>query len=205
MASVPSRQHRTTRPPRSPSNSRSSVSKRSPSPIISSLSSENPKGVKNITRKVIKRLEGLGHLEMIEADFSVPELDHRCQVHELETVVSANVVKPSSDKHQMNGNGITHVGKAKVSKTDFEIPRKLLHSSIGRFACPSLSPTLQIIFKLCRFRYTLSLRFRSKCRFHREIPLVSTLYHCASRFSSFSVSTIRTGLRACAWIPHARN
>jgi diacylglycerol kinase (CTP) len=52
-------------------------------------------------------------------------------------VVSANVVKrASSDKHQMNGNGIAHLGKAKVSKTDFEIPRKLLHSSIGTFACP---------------------------------------------------------------------
>jgi len=74
---------------------------------------------------------------MIEADFSVPEedeLDHRCQVHK---VVSANVVKrASSDKHQMNGNGIAHLGKTKSLKTDFEIPRKLLHSSIGTFACP---------------------------------------------------------------------
>lgn len=80
---------------------------------------------------------------MIEAEFSVPEedeLDPQSE-HELQKVVSAAGRKTvrhkraSSDKHQMNGNGVIHVGKAKDSKIDFEIPRKLLHSSIGTF-CP---------------------------------------------------------------------
>ena len=39
------------------------------------LSAENSKGVKSITRKVIKRLEGLGHLEMVDMDMSLPEED----------------------------------------------------------------------------------------------------------------------------------
>jgi diacylglycerol kinase (CTP) len=105
------------------------VSKRSPSPIISS---ENPKGVKNITRKVIKRLEGLGHLEMVDADFSVPEedeLDSPCKDEDVFSTTGLEAVKrPSSDKHYNNGSAIVHTA---VSRIDFEIPRKLLHSSIG--------------------------------------------------------------------------
>jgi diacylglycerol kinase (CTP) len=122
------------RPRRSPSKT-----KRSPSPIvISSLSSENPKGVKNITRKVIKRLEGLGHLEMVDTDFSLPEedeLDPRFEEHQVKTVLSTpglDAVKRASPKHRTNGNGAAHVGKTNGPKTDFEIPRKLLHSSIGK-------------------------------------------------------------------------
>jgi hypothetical protein len=83
---------------------------------------------------------------MVDTDFSVPEedeLDPRCEEHQVRKVVSAiglNAVKrASSDKHQMNGNGVVHVGKAKDSKIDFEIPRKLLHSSIGAFAPFSLA------------------------------------------------------------------
>jgi diacylglycerol kinase (CTP) len=48
------------------------------------LSAENSKGVKNITRKVIKRLEGLGHLEMVEMNMSVPEEDD--QLDEMERI-----------------------------------------------------------------------------------------------------------------------
>jgi hypothetical protein len=72
---------------------------------------------------------------MIDADFAVPEEDE-LEEHKLEEVVStagrkvSKYKRASSDKHQMNGNGVIH-GKAKDSKTDFEIPRKLLHSSIG--------------------------------------------------------------------------
>lgn len=122
---LPTRQRRITRPLRPSSNSGSTIS---PSPILSSLSSENPKGVKSITRKVIKRLEGLGHLETMDTDFSVPEedeFDSRCEEHEVEKVFTA-----SSGMGQMDGNG---VGKTNASKTDFEIPRKMLHSSIGTF------------------------------------------------------------------------
>jgi len=41
------------------------------------LSAENPKGVKNTTRKVIKRPEGLGHLEVVDMDMSLPEEDEQ--------------------------------------------------------------------------------------------------------------------------------
>ncbi|KAF9522334.1 hypothetical protein CPB83DRAFT_116592 [Crepidotus variabilis] len=123
------------------------TSKRSPSPIISSLSAENPKGVKNITRKVIKRLEGLGHLEMlVDSDFVLPEEEEvggDNEEKEVEKVLYAIGQESlrsnkSGNKHKSNGhatnghaNGNSQVDKLKKAKTDFEIPRKVLHSSIG--------------------------------------------------------------------------
>jgi diacylglycerol kinase (CTP) len=118
---------RSSRLPRSPSVS-STSSKRSPSPIVTSLSAENPKGVKNITRKVIKRLEGLGHLEMVESNFSVPEEE------ELDEGSEEQVVRRApAKKTPMNCNGVDPLDKVKKVKVDFEIPRKLFHSSIGIF------------------------------------------------------------------------
>jgi hypothetical protein len=162
------------------------VSKRSPSPIISS---ENPKGVKNITRKVIKRLEGLGHLEMVDADFSVPEedeLDSPCKDDDVFSTTGLEAVKrPSSDKHHTNGSAIAHTA---VSRIDFEIPRKLLHSSIG-----TSTPFLHVNHSSSvdsRFPHPLSLRFRSKCRFHRQGPMACALCHFTSRPSSVPVLTI---------------
>lgn len=113
------------------------ASKRSPSPIISSLSSENPKGVKNITRKVIKKLEGLGHLEMALPEEDEVEGDH--EEKEVEKVLyaigqeSLKANKASANGHHTNGpiNGTGFIAKLKKANTDFEIPRKLLHSSIG--------------------------------------------------------------------------
>lgn len=142
---------------RSPSLSRSSTNgsgKRSLSPVISfhpaPLSSDNTKGVKNITRKVIKRLEGLGHLEMVDLNMTVSEEDEEPEdwrksgaveggeESEVEKVLYAlgrEAVKSSQSKETRIGNGtIEH--KSPKSKPDLEIPRKVLHSSIG--PCSSL-------------------------------------------------------------------
>jgi len=146
-------QRRRTRPARSPSltksrgsslSASSPASKRSPSPIVTfhpaPLSAETPKGVKNITRKVIKRLEGLGHLEIVDMDLSVPEEDEiegEGEEREVERALYAigreAVKQAAASKHSMNGNGTGngHVEQVVQPKPDFEIPRKVLHSSIG--------------------------------------------------------------------------
>ena len=141
------------RPTRSPSLSRSSTtnSKRSLSPVITfhpaPLSSDNTKGVKNITRKVIKRLEGLGHLEMVDLNLTVSEEDEEPEKwsrngvvegggeeSEVEKVLYAlgrEAVKSSQSKETRIANGTTAHKSPKKSKPDLEIPRKMLHSSIG--------------------------------------------------------------------------
>ena len=138
------------RPARSSSLSRSStnsVSKRSLSPIITfhpaPLSSENTKGVKNITRKVIKRLEGLGHLEMVDLDLEEDEEPEEWgrkvaveggEESEVEKVLYAlgrEALKSSQSKETRIGNGTTKPKSPKQKKTDLEIPRKVFHSSIG--------------------------------------------------------------------------
>ena len=146
--------HRSRRPTRSPSLSRSSTngsSKRSLSPVISfhpaPLSPDNTKGVKNITRKVIKRLEGLGHLEMVDLDLAVYEEDEEPEEwsrkraleggedSEVEVLhaLGREAVKSSQSKKTRIGNGtIEH--KSPKSKSDLEIPRKVLHASIGLFS-----------------------------------------------------------------------
>lgn len=140
---------------RSPSRTRSSTtraspaptSKRSPSPIIAfqptPLSAEHPKGVHNITRKVIKRLEGLGHLEMIEIDSPLPEEDESSSGQdeqvELEKMLYAlgreAVESTEASGIGANGSANGHAKVTKKAKTDLEIPRKVLHSSIGMFNC----------------------------------------------------------------------
>ena len=143
------------RPARSPSLSHSSTttngsSPRSPSPIISfhpaPLSPENTKGVKNITRKVIKRLEGLGHLEMVDVDLAVSE-----EEDEPEEWGSNRVVEGSEERevekvlYALGREAVKHAKSKKTSgmiaKPDLEIPRKVFHSSIGPF---SFSVFLQI-------------------------------------------------------------
>ncbi|KAJ3512190.1 hypothetical protein NLJ89_g3660 [Agrocybe chaxingu] len=136
---------------RSPPSTRSSsvsttLSKRSPSPIITfhptPLSAENPKGVKNITRKVIKRLEGLGHLEMVDSEEE--ELMGSGEEREVEKALYAagrEAMKAAQKKltipattngyAKANGHANGHVATPKKQKADLEIPRKVLHSSIG--------------------------------------------------------------------------
>ncbi|KAF8869341.1 hypothetical protein CPB84DRAFT_1818714 [Gymnopilus junonius] len=126
-------------------------SKRSPSPIISfqptPLSAESPKGVKNITRKVIKRLEGLGHLEMVDMTLSVPEEEESAPEGEeievekalyalgKEALRNRNAQASKQPPEATNGqpNGVAHPSALKKSKSDLEIPRKVLHGSIGFF------------------------------------------------------------------------
>ncbi|KAH9474900.1 CTP-dependent diacylglycerol kinase 1 [Psilocybe cubensis] len=122
------------------------ATKRSPSPVINfntPLSTENPTGVKSITRKVIRRLEGLGHLEMVGMDVPVTEEEEETltpsEEQEIETVLYAigkeTVKKAEALGETQNGhsNGNGHIKKEKKEKPDLEIPRKVLHSSIGFF------------------------------------------------------------------------
>jgi diacylglycerol kinase (CTP) len=139
---------------RSPSLSRSSTnghSQRSPSSVITfhptPLSPDNTKGVKNITRKVIKRLEGLGHLEMVDFDLAVSEEDEdpvewgrngavegeESEVEEVLYALGREAVKSSQPKETRIGNGTTEHKSPKL-KPDLEIPRKMLHASIGPFS-----------------------------------------------------------------------
>jgi diacylglycerol kinase (CTP) len=141
------------RPPRSPSLTHSPSNavkggiKRSPSPIISfhpaPLLTENTKGVKNITRKVIKRLEGLGHLDMVN-DLDACDEEEEPEVwpsngvamdveeREVEKVLYA-LGRESVLKEIRTGNGIAEKHSPKP-KPNLEIPRKVLHSSIGLIA-----------------------------------------------------------------------
>ncbi|RDB30196.1 CTP-dependent diacylglycerol kinase 1 [Hypsizygus marmoreus] len=139
----------------STASARSLSSKRSPSPIITFTAaplSPDVKGVKNITRKVIKTLEGLGHLDSSDMDEQEEdyETDEKLDLSEVEAVLNgtAHFTSGSSPENfksrRSNGTAI----KAAVSspsdavgtsreveqkKIDWEIPRKLLHSSIGFF------------------------------------------------------------------------
>ncbi|KJA18691.1 hypothetical protein HYPSUDRAFT_920321 [Hypholoma sublateritium FD-334 SS-4] len=178
---------------RSPSRTRSSTtraspaptSKRSPSPIITfqstSLSPEHPKGVHNITRKVIKRLEGLGHLEMIEIDSPLLEEDESSsgqdEQMELEKMLYAlgreAVESTEACAIGANGSANGHAKVTKKAKTDLEIPRKVLHSSIGFFTLylyVSEGEVSKIVFvlwmALCVIVPADLLRFSSK-RFAR--------------------------------------
>ncbi|KAF8188034.1 hypothetical protein BJ912DRAFT_968981 [Pholiota molesta] len=127
---------------RSPSLTRSraapiAASKRSPSPIVTfhptPLSSEHPKGVKNITRKVIKRLEGLGHLEMVEMEEDEQSLSGQDEQVEVEKVLFELGQEALKGAAPANGHANGHSEVAQKAKPDLEIPRKVLHSSIGFF------------------------------------------------------------------------
>jgi diacylglycerol kinase (CTP) len=111
-----------------------------------------------ITSKVIKRLEGLTYLEMLGVS-SIPEDD-------TEDIASSNVSDTEREKDLLfeidddapegekvvlvvNENQVRRRRRAstpqpvvngtavnKEKKVDWEIPRKLLHSSIGQFFLP---------------------------------------------------------------------
>jgi diacylglycerol kinase (CTP) len=73
---------------------------------------ENSKGVKNIIHKVIKRLEGLGHLEIIDMDISlleeVKQVDDDVKDREAEKVLYALGKKAITNGQlslMMNRNG----------------------------------------------------------------------------------------------------
>ncbi|KAF5384377.1 hypothetical protein D9615_003139 [Tricholomella constricta] len=124
----------------SSASSRSLSSKRSPSPIVTfspTPLSADAKGVKNITRKVIKTLEGLGHLD--DMDEQDCESDEKCDLSEVEATLNGAALhsQPSSQslRQRQNGSAVASPTPSgiELKKIDWEIPRKLLHSSIGFF------------------------------------------------------------------------
>ena len=116
---------------------------RSPSPIISFTASplqSESKGVKNITQHVIKSLEGLGHFDFVDAQGRMVGLDERPEASLEDS--DARRIQPSALRRRLtNGhaktdasgiqNGAAKGTVAQPHKIDWEIPRKLLHSSIG--------------------------------------------------------------------------
>lgn len=67
---------------------------------------------------------------MVDSNFSVPEEE------EIDEGSEEQVVKRAPAKNlktPMNCNGVDPLDKPKKLKIDFEIPRKLFHSSIGIF------------------------------------------------------------------------
>ncbi|TFK31657.1 hypothetical protein BDQ12DRAFT_577072, partial [Crucibulum laeve] len=156
-------------------------SKRSPSPIISFAVEGTQVQVQNITRKVIRRLEGMGgHLER-----EMGEVEEELEVGDEEESVDGSTVDEGSVRGlngKVNGlNGHAHTnGNGKslskretspghVQKVDWEIPRKLLHSSIGfitlyLYLTPSSVPriTTTLWSALCVIVPADILRFRSR-------------------------------------------
>ncbi|KAF7333432.1 hypothetical protein MVEN_02359100 [Mycena venus] len=107
-------------PPPAPLRRRSSAS---PAPTT---------GVKVVTRKVIRTLEGLGHAMEDDRDEEAEVVD--------ETEVAAVL---RADKRQGKQRAVAD--KPVVKKIDWEIPRKVFHSSIGfitlgLYLTPSMSP-----------------------------------------------------------------
>jgi diacylglycerol kinase (CTP) len=161
--------------------------RRSTSPRVNFTPSPHPsdKGVKNITLKVIRRLEGLGHLD--EEDTAMHD-----DIEEEGEVVE--VLHPAQNGHSQNGtaaqapiakivvsNGVANGHATPVDspkKIDWEIPRKLFHSSIG--ACPlscAFSRSLTCSDRICD---DISLCLRGKSPDCRHCPLDCTLCDCPS-------------------------
>ncbi|KAF8638839.1 hypothetical protein AX17_001897 [Amanita inopinata Kibby_2008] len=124
------------------------LKKRSPSPLISFTAAPLPnetKGVKNITREVMRSLEGLGHFGFIDTQGRMVGIDEQpddgaIRGTESETLKQRQRHVNGQAKRE-NGsarNGMTRNGSAQNAgvetlKIDWEIPRKILHSSIGFF------------------------------------------------------------------------
>lgn len=115
------------RPARSPSATASPITF-----TPASLSVDSPKGVQDITRKVIRQLEGLGHLEPMTTPYADNDESDAAEVES--TVVSANSTRRSSfssNGHTLSNGHSNGAAKVVENPVDYEIPRKLLHSSIG--------------------------------------------------------------------------
>ena len=156
-----------------------------------SLSSANTKGVKNITRKVIKRLEGLGHLEMVDLTVSEEEEEPEklsrngaaedSEVERLLYALGKEAVKGSQ------ANGMAKQESTKV-KPNLEIPRKVLHASIGLFSS-SILVVSQLTF-LPRFLYFIPLYIAARCAYYHSSAMDGIGYHRASRLSAVQISKV---------------
>ncbi|KAK7439873.1 Diacylglycerol kinase [Stygiomarasmius scandens] len=123
---------------RSPSASR--VKRRSASPRVSFSSSKlspEPSGVQNITRKVIRKLEGFGHVDVLEVDENDNDSNEEKDREDSEDM--GEVANSLLNGHAngaaatKSSNSVRPNGKKEEKKIDWEIPRKVLHSSIGFF------------------------------------------------------------------------
>lgn len=141
-----------------------SRSARSPSPIVTFTPTpllSDRKGVKNITRTVIRTLEGLGHLDSANMEERHPKPDERDGTSQLEQVFNN---AHQRNVHTANGTVLIPDDRSRTQanetprKIDLEIPRKLLHSSIGRYLL-AISP--EPLYTICgRILHNLPLHLR---------------------------------------------
>ncbi|KAJ7457417.1 hypothetical protein FB451DRAFT_1372548 [Mycena latifolia] len=112
-------------------------SSQSPPPAPRRRASASPSrdaGVKGITRKVIRTLEGLGHPVLSEAD------DEADDEHEVARALEADAERRAGKQRALHPST-----GGPQKKIDWEIPRKVFHSSIGfitlgLYLTPSMSP-----------------------------------------------------------------
>lgn len=96
--------------------------RRSASPRVFTTPSPHPtdKGVKNMTLKVIKRLENLGHLdEQEESEKEEGEVEDFLKTSQRATTPIPPKTRPA-------------IAKTQKKKIDWEVPRKVFHSSMGQ-------------------------------------------------------------------------
>lgn len=91
-------------------------SARSPSPFSRTQTNNG----NTVTRRVIHRISGLQ-----SPPVDIVELD------EVEADMVAEQLRDIAEKSNANGNGVP--SKVQVKKIDWEVPRKVLHSSIGMY------------------------------------------------------------------------
>jgi len=183
-----------------PTDSMRSRSARSPSPIVTFTPTpllSDTKGVKNITRTVIRTLEGLGHL-----DSANMEERHRAKPDEtnnptqLEQVFNNNAHQRNLHAHDTaNGTVLIPDDRSRTRanetprKIDFEIPRKLLHSSIGRYLLTMSPEPLQNLRQDSSQSTFTSQKAISElsCLFFGQHSLLSfplTFYDCDTHISN---------------------
>lgn len=205
------------------------LSKRSPSPRVSFTAtqlSSDTKGVKNITRKVISTLEGLGHLEMVEQEGEYEEEEVE---RVLNALVGEGVVGGRRDRkgngHYVNGNskgdgygpGIADKNEVKEKdtdiavrlpdggvarkKVDWEIPRKVLHSSIGTFS--TSGSCCSFLMDCCRVWHNLPLRLAGQSQHHCAYLVDGARSHRACRYHPPALPPFRADIRAVPRLSHA--
>ncbi|KAJ7604093.1 hypothetical protein DFH06DRAFT_1391605 [Mycena polygramma] len=159
------------------------ASSQSPPPTRrrSSASPSPAAGVKGVTRKVIRTLEGLGHAMEADADDEAED----------EEVAAALKADRRAGKQRALEDGLE--GK----KIDWEIPRKVFHSSIGfitlgLYLTPSMSPrtvTLVLWSALAVIAPTDVVRLR--------VPAVERVYERCLGF--LMRESERTGTNGTLW------
>ncbi|KAJ6454252.1 hypothetical protein C8R47DRAFT_997342, partial [Mycena vitilis] len=159
------------------------ASSQSPPPTRrrSSASPSPAAGVKGVTRKVIRTLEGLGHAMEADADDEAED----------EEVAAALKADRRAGKQRALEDGV------EAKKIDWEIPRKVFHSSIGfitlgLYLTPSMSPrtvTLVLWSALAVIAPTDVVRLR--------VPAVERVYERCLGF--LMRESERTGTNGTLW------